>query len=297
MKDDASGATLDESPPPIEPPDDPPPGPPGGASDSSSGGRHHRRGGAGNAVRFVLRGLGQTLITAGAVVLLFVVYEVYVTNYFAAQKQASVHHVLEQRWANGNNVLALPKGKLASLDGQGIANLYIPRLGLDYAWTIVQGQGVPTEADLAKGPAHYAGTALPGQLGNFAVAGHRVGKGEPFLNLDKLRAGDAVVVETKAHWYVYRVKGSVHPQDVTRANSDGIPGRMVVAPTDGAVTLPVPDRPGVQPTEALMTMTTCTPKFTAEQRMIVFAALAKTLPHAGATKPAAILDLYKQVGH
>ena len=77
--------------------------------------------------------------------------------------------------------------------GSGIANIYIPRFGRDYAFTVVQGT---KDADLEKGPGHYVGTALPGQVGNFAVAGHRVGKGEPFLNLDHLRPGDAVIIET-----------------------------------------------------------------------------------------------------
>jgi sortase A len=253
----------------------------------------------GDRVRLVLRGLGQTLITLGVVVLLFVVYEVYVTNWFAHREQAKVHTALKQEWADGiDPLLKLPQGQIASLDGHGIANLYIPRFGLDFAWTIVQGATVPSDADLEKGPAHYGGTALPGQIGNFAVAGHRVGKGEPFLNLDHLAPGDAIIIETKSQWYVYRVKGATNPPDLSARGADGVPGREVVRPTDGDVLLPVPDHPGTQPTEALMTMTTCDPKFTAENRMIVYAALdpALTLPRTSDTKPPAIAALYQQAG-
>jgi sortase A len=245
-------------------------------------------------VRFVLRGIGQTLITAGLVVLLFVVYEVYVTNFFAHQAQSKVHHALEQEWARGDNpLLPLPNGGSSTIPlGTGIANVYIPRFGRDYAWTIVEGVN---SGDLEKGPGHYPGTAAPGKVGNFAVAGHRVGKGEPFLNLDKLRPGDPVIIETKANWYVYRVKGK--PSDITAKDADGIPGREIVSPSAGEVVLPVPDKPGAKPTEKLMTMTTCTPKFTAAKRMIVYAKWQQTLkrsPKGG--KPPAITALYTQGG-
>src|SRR4051794_648449 len=151
---------------------------------------------AGDRVRFVLRGIGQTLITAGVVVLLFVIYEVYVTNYFAHEAQQRTRTALQKTWVNGkaDPLLPLPGQSLPPLpEGKGIAILYIPRLGNDYSFAIVEGT---SDKDLTKGPGHYTGTALPGQVGNFAVAGHRVGNGEPFLNLDHLRAGDAIIVRT-----------------------------------------------------------------------------------------------------
>ena len=242
----------------------------------------------GDWVRFGLRGIGQTFITAGVVILLFVVYELWVTNIFAHEQQVKVHNQLEKEWAEGTDPLVtgkltLPGGKQGVIPtGTGIANLYIPRLGTDYHFTIVEGTD---DASLERGPGHYADTALPGQVGNFAVAGHRVGKGEPFLNLDHLRPGDAVVVETKSEWYVYRVKGNVQTGDLSDTGADGIPGRQIVSPSDVDVIAPVPDHPGATPTEKLMTMTTCHPKFTASQRMIVFSALARVVPRAGTQLP------------
>jgi sortase A len=239
-------------------------------------------------IRLGLRGTGQTLITAGIVILLFVVYELWVTNIFAHEEQVKVHNQLEKEWAEGTDPLdtgklALPGGKQGVIPtGTGIANLYIPRLGTDYHFTIVEGTD---DASLERGPGHYANTALPGQVGNFAVAGHRVGKGEPFLNLDHLRPGDPVVVETKSEWYVYRVKGNVQTGDLNDKGTDGIPGRAIVSPSDVGVIASVPDHPGATPTEKLMTMTTCHPKFTANQRMIVFSALARVVPHAGTQLP------------
>lgn len=247
----------------------------------------------GDRVRFVLRGLGQTMITLGVVVLLFVVYEVYVTNYFAERDQKQVVSVLKKEWVDGGStvkdpLLTLPGQATPKLpDGQGIAFLYIPRLGNDYSFAIVQGTN---EADLEKGPGHYTGTALPGQVGNFGVAGHRVGKGEPFLNLDQLRSGDPVIVQTKTYWYVYTVLGA--NGNLAAKNKDGVPGREVVAPEDGNVLLPVPDHPDAKATLAYLTMTTCHPKFTAQNRMIVYSVLAKRVAADGLTMPAAIKAYY-----
>lgn len=273
----------------------PDPGP-GGASASG------RRMSWGDRLRFVLRGVGQTLITAGLVVLLFVVYEVYVTNYFAHEAQARVRTALRQQILHQvidhqpDPLLQLPGQRAPSLpDGKGIAFLYIPRLGRDYAWAIVEGT---SDADLEKGPGHYLGTALPGQIGNFSIAGHRVGKGEPFLNLDHLRAGDAVIVQTESKWYVYTVKGLEHGSIDSVDSVDGVPGREIVSPSDGAVLDDVPDHPGQPATEALMTMTTCHPKFTAASRMVIHAVLTRTVPALGGaaalTMPASVLALYDQ---
>jgi sortase A len=270
---------------PPDPPDPPgPPGPPSGRPPMS----------AGDWVRFVLRGIGQTLITAGLVILLFVVYEVYVTNIFAHREQTKVHNALERQWAHGHDPLPLPgAGDAAIPIGVGIANLYMPRFGRDYAFTIVEGT---TDASLEKGPGHYVGTALPGETGNFSVAGHRVGKGEPFLNLDRLKPGDAVIVETKATWFVYRVKGV--SGNINSTVPDGVAGREIVSPSDDKVLLPVPNKPGAKAAEKLMTMTTCHPKFTATQRMIVHAVLEPSLsvPRTSATMPSSISALYDKVG-
>jgi sortase A len=248
----------------------------------------------GDKVRFVLRGIGQTLITFGLIVLLFVFYEVYVTNWFAAEAQSKVKHELVKDWANGKtDPLALPAGATPDLPlGKGIANLYIPRLGRDYAYTIVQGT---SQDDLEKGPGHYPKTALPGQVGNFAIAGHRVGKGEPFLNLDHLRAGDSVIVETESYFYVYTIKGNAANNDLSDRGRDGIPGREIIDPSDGEVLYSVPDHAlGTTPTERLMTMTTCHPKFTAQKRMVYHALLTATYKKADGSSPmpAAVTALY-----
>jgi sortase A len=267
---------------------DPPAAPPPGGPPMTTG----------DKVRFVLRGIGQTLITLGVVVLLFVVYEVWITNIFADRNNRHNISALKKEWTAGTDpLLPLPGQKDPSIPvGKGIGILYIPRLGTDYHEAIVQGGNPPDDNQLEQGAAHYGETQLPGEVGNFAVAGHRVGKGEPFLNIDKLRSGDTVIVETKAFWYVYKVKGNPagsNPQN--SKDADGIPGREIVTPDDGNVLLPVPDHPGAKATEALMTMTTCHPKFTATHRMIVYSALVTKVASTGVAMPATIKALYNEV--
>jgi sortase A len=259
------------------------------------------------AVRRIARGLGELLLTCGAVLLLFAVYEVWVSNLFADHKQAQVRRQLTAAWQRGEDPLKgqdrlnLPVGKQVVLPaGQGFANLYIPEFGKDFARTIVQGT---SDDDLDAGPGHYISSQLPGQLGNFAVAGHRVGKGEPFLNLDKLHPGDTIVVETARNWYVYSVLGS-RPAYLAAskvANSDrreaavaaalavpdgqGVPGREIVGPAAVQVIDPVPGHPSATATRALLTLTTCHPKYSADKRMIVHAQLVRAVPRTGEFLP------------
>ncbi|GLY70908.1 hypothetical protein Atai01_75270 [Amycolatopsis taiwanensis] len=237
-----------------------------------------------------MRALGELLITAGLVVLLFVVYELYVTGLVSAGKQADAASTLEGDWAKGRQ----PHPEL--IDGRAFAKIYIPSFGADYHFTIQQGTD---DKSLGIGPGHYKGTALPGEPGNFAVAGHRVGKGAPFNDLDLLSSCDAIVIETQTDFFVYRVlpyadeiatwstgKGrdpKCAPVSTLRTNTpDGGPygqtvGREVVNPDQVQVIAPVPHKPAdvLPPAQqvALLTLTTCHPQFSDRQRLIVHAVL------------------------
>jgi sortase A len=225
----------------------------------------------GDRVRTVIRGIGQTSITLGVVILLFVVYELWFTDYINAGQQRSATNKLQKAWDSGDDPLVGPGNlggdKVRSIPlGTGIAIIRIPRLGLDYARTVVEGTNTK---DLDIGPGHYPSSALPGQKGNLAIAGHRVGKGSPFLDLDKLKPGDAIVIETKSYWYTYRVLGDPANGSFTQDTVEGVPGREIVDPSDIKVVAPVPDHVGQAPTRAMITLTTCHPKFSATQRMII----------------------------
>jgi sortase A len=227
-------------------------------------------------VRTGIRGVGQALITFGVVILLFVAYELWITDLFNSHTQGQLATQLSDTWGRGEDPLSPtvgePGAKVRNLPiGQGIALIRIPALGLDYVRVVVEGTA---EASLAEGPGHYVNTALPGQIGNFSIAGHRVGKGSPFLDLDRLRTGDPIVIETKTTYYIYRVLGDRRTANPAIPDGRGIPGREIVAPTDTDVIGPVPDHPGLAPFGRFLTLTTCHPRFSARQRLVIHAELA-----------------------
>ena len=131
------------------------------------------------------------------------------------------------------------------VEGDAIARIELPRIGIDK----IVVAGVEKD-DLKKGPGHYPETPMPGQLGNAAIAGHRTTFGQPFFDVDKMQTGDEIVVTTVAGRFVYRVTGQeiVSPSDY-----------QVIATTD--------------PTRATLTLTSCHPKYTARERIIVHAEL------------------------
>jgi sortase A len=217
--------------------------------------------------RVLVRSAGELLVTAGVVVLLFVVYEVYVTDLLNDHTQSTLSDEIHEQW---DAVAAAPEDLVAPAVGEPLAVLHVPRLGADWSRVVLEGTA---EDELAQGPGHYVGTALPGQPGNLAIAGHRVGKGSPFLDADQLVPGDAIVVETAQNWYVYRVLGDAATGDYA-TDPSGIPGQQVVRPADVAVISPTPGAAAAAaPTGAYLTLTTCHPKYSARQRLIVHAVL------------------------
>jgi sortase A len=133
------------------------------------------------------------------------------------------------------------------------ARVLVPRLGAD--WVRVVAEGTPTTQVLDKGRlGHYEGTSMPGQVGTFAVAGHRMTHGASFTDLDQMRKGDKVYVETVDGWYTYEFQYE-----------------KVVYPSQKEAVAPVPFHPEAVPVERYMVMTTCTPKWTARQRIVAVA--------------------------
>jgi sortase A len=218
-----------------------------------------------------VRGTGELLVTAGVVILLFVAYELWWTGVTTRHDQNKLIAGLQQLWKRpAEGQPTIPPF------GSGLAILYVPRLGAHYKFAIVQGTST---ADLIKGPGHYPGTALPGQVGNFAVAGHRTTYLHPFYDLDRLRPGDAIVVETRSTWFTYRVQNIPH----SRARY-----QEIVAPTDLSVAYAVPDQPDptAAPTQRVLTFTSCNPRYSAEQRIVVHALLGSSQPRALGLPPA-----------
>ncbi|MDP9418863.1 MAG: class E sortase [Actinomycetota bacterium] len=192
-------------------------------------------------LRRAIGGFGRLLIALGTVVLLFVAYQLWGTGLREAQAQSELTEefseaLVDEEVPRGNPPLPQP-------GGGAVAIIRIPKIGVEKA--VVEGVGVP---DLKKGPGHYPGTPLPGQGGNAAIAGHRTTYGAPFFELDRLVAGDEILVRTVQGEFRYAVDRS-----------------MVVRPTQVEV---------LDPTEeARLTLTTCNPRYSARERLIVSAVL------------------------
>lgn len=125
--------------------------------------------------------------------------------------------------------------------GEPFAVIRIDEIGVDD----VVFAGVDRQT-LKSGPGHMEGTPLPGQPGNAVLSGHRTTYGRPFFDFDLLEVGDEIEMETAIGVHTYAIREI-----------------QVVQPTDVWVT---DDRPG-----GWLTLTTCEPKFSARQRLVVFA--------------------------
>ena len=205
-------------------------------------------------MRLLIRSLGELCITAGLIMLLFVAYELWGTGAYTQAQQHKLGDELTRSWAANAGNVTTERVRL----GHGLALIRIPRLGKSFHYVIIEGVSI---ADLRKGPGHYPGTAMPGQIGNFVVSGHRTTYLAPFNKLGELRGGDKILIDTRASQYVYKVTST-----------------KVVQPSDVSVAAPVPERPKANPTKRLITLTTCNPKYSAAQRLIIFGQLISTTP-------------------
>ncbi|MEU8060128.1 class E sortase [Microbispora bryophytorum] len=213
------------------------------------------RGADDGAVRAVTRVIGELCLPVGLVLLLFYAYLLWGTGAETEREQRILQRRLGEVFGRHDGHAGPGPGLGAVRLGDALALLRIPRLGAHYRFAVVEGVG---PAELRKGPGHYPGTALPGQLGNFVLSGHRTTYAAPFNRIDELRRGDDIVVDARDARYTYEVAR-----------------KEVVDPGQVDVVDPVPGHPGRRPTTALMTMTTCHPEFSAAQRLVVQSVLVR----------------------
>lgn len=187
------------------------------------------------------------------------------------QQQKSIALALQERQAlgetafeNENAVLNSAVSQLSKVKAGDFppTRIKIPKIGLEQ----VVFEGVDEET-LKKGPGHYPGTANPGQRGNVGIAGHRVTFVKPFNRLDELKTGDVVILETLDEIYEYKVIRS-----------------KVLPPEDISMLKPT--------TDSRLTLTTCTPKYSAKYRLDVQAVLTKKIPRQ---KPTILRQLVKRI--
>ncbi len=137
-------------------------------------------------------------------------------------------------------------------EGDSLTRLRIPTLGVD----VVVVEGISADA-LRAGAGHYPGYALPCDVGNVPIAGHRTTYGKPFANVDQLNTGDQIILDTPVGSCTYQV--DIKP--------------FVVQPDDTGVIKTPPKPAAPNGADHLLTLTTCTPKGSAAQRLIIQASM------------------------
>lgn len=229
--------------------------------------------------------IGELLITAGIIVLLYVVWQLWVGDLIYGAERNATGQELSQTWAEeyvppadepsaeeppgDGPVTAEPVILDDPADAEEFGVLRIPRFGPEYAVPMAGGITRARTLDPI-GVGHYPGTSMPGEAGNFAVAAHRTTWGKPFNRIADLHVGDAIVVETPVGWYTYRFRTLEY-----------------VTPDEVEVLLPVPQARDLPAGTRYMTMTSCSPMFSMAERIVAFAVFESFTPRS-AGEPASL---------
>lgn len=204
--------------------------------------------------------VGELLITLAVIVGLFILWYAYFNPWVVGIRQEQVaaeqsRQLTQQIQAEAPKATPSPKlseqpagtpaapaaipvmaepGRIA----ETIGVVYIPRLGDD--WRRILRESVDTERVLnstTAGVGHYTGTAMPGGVGNFAIAAHDIGYGNSFLNLSKLRLGDKIYIQTAQGWYTYTFRNFQFVQPDAVNVLDAVPTVSKTAASDRFITL------------------------------------------------------------
>ncbi|MFJ1702161.1 class E sortase [Kitasatospora sp. NPDC088346] len=241
----------------------------------------------GRAVLVAVQGAGELLVTLGVLLALFAAYSLWWTDVIADHRADQAGDRLRKAWsatATATAPVPLPPAGPATPEapspappafaaGDGVGFLHVPAMGRDYQVLIRMGTDEGTLADGVAGvyTEPYAAAMPWDGEGNFALAAHRDGHGAKFHDLDQVGPGDAVVVETRDTWYVYRVDATL-PE---------------TSQYDTGVIAPVPTGSPYRGPGRYITLTTCTPVYTSLYRMAVWGSLVREEPvDAGRTPPA-----------
>jgi len=207
--------------------------------------------------------IAEILITLAVICALYIAWQMWWTGVQAERVQAQTRE--QTSWSDPASAANAKIAQAQQADapvqpesanyGDLVAQIYIPRFGQNWERNIVEGTDA---AQLARhGLGHYMDTQMPGQVGNFAVAGHRNGYGQPLGDVDKLQTGDPIIVRSQDYWYVYTYTKY-----------------KIVSPKDTEVIAANPENPGAAATTRMITLTTCEPKYsTPTSRWIVWGEL------------------------
>lgn len=228
--------------------------------------------------------IGELLITAGVVMLLYVAWQLWIGDVIYGAERNEQGSAMSQEWAQaepappvttpdpetGEETFVSPVLEEPS-DGERFGVMHVPRWGDDYMMPMAGGVSRPVTLDPI-GIGHYPGTEMPGQIGNFALAGHRTTFGKPFADIASLRVGDAIVIETAEGWFTYRFRTLEY-----------------VRPDEVDVLLDVPQRPDVPANGAYITLTACSPRFSLAERIVAYGIFDSFQPRA-AGEPASLTE-------
>ena len=219
--------------------------------------------------------LGELLLTAGVLVLLFVAWQMWIGDIIISAQKNDEGAAVSRAWAS--TPAPSPPPLVEAEDGttyyepvipkhpaeqEQLGQMHIPRFGADYNKGIYGGTTRAGTLDKL-GIGVYTDSKMPGEVGNFAMAGHRTTWGKPFNQLDKLQVNDAIVVETPDGWYTYRFRNLEY-----------------VKPSETDVLLDVPQVPGAVTGERYITLTACSPLYSLAERIIAYGVFESFQPRA-----------------
>lgn len=230
--------------------------------------------------------IGEILVTAGVLVLLFLGWQLWWNDAIMAGQQSNAASDLSSRWqeqgraAHGDVAPPAPADfgdpvvdTADHANGEAFAVMYVPRFGADSQRNIAEGTGLDVLNSTELGVGHYADTQMPGEVGNFAIAAHRSAYGGGMHEIDQLQLGDAIYIQTRDGWYTYRFRDLEY-----------------VTPETIEVLAPVPHHPDLQPVDRIITLTSCNPLYSTAERIIAYGVLESWRP-AAAGPPAEIADV------
>ncbi len=211
--------------------------------------------------------LGELLITAGVLVLLFLGWQLWWNDAVMAGSQSSAAAEISRTWieqdrlSRGHTAVPTPEPTgygvpvVAAAPGpaDAFAVLYVPRFGADYHRSIAEGIGLDVLNSPQLGIGHYPGTQMPGEVGNFAVAAHRSANGGGMHLIHQLQLGDPIYVQTSDGFYTYRFRDLEY-----------------VSPATVEVLDPVPHRPEASAVDRIITLTSCNPFYSTAERIIAY---------------------------
>lgn len=218
--------------------------------------------------------IGELLLTGGVIVLLFIGWQLWLSEILIGNEMREEAAAQTAEWNRqaAENPIVLPEPTEDPADpdapvaedpwieppvasgasyGKDFGMLIVPRWGADYYRKIAEGTGADV---LDRGRlGRYTNTQMPGEIGNFAIAAHRMGKGGSLHYIDELQLGDRIYVETAEGWYQYSFRNLEY-----------------VRPSGVGVLNPIPQVDAAPQGERFITLTSCNPEHTTAERIIAY---------------------------